>query len=188
MIRFATKEDRQQIAPLLLVILKDMELPVLQEISESLMCQLLADAILEPTYRYGYARGLVYEHEGKIAGVAFGYPEKEEAQVDQPWQKILKKYGLREDLRLFTDKEAFLGEWYLDAISVAAAYRGLGIGSQLLAALPMLVRQTNESVIGLNVDEQNPRAQALYAKQGFQVVGECTLSGHRYAHMQKNCF
>ena len=62
MIRSATKEDGQAIARLVLVILKDMELPILEEVSEEQMIDLLAEATAYPTYRYGYQRILVYEH------------------------------------------------------------------------------------------------------------------------------
>ena len=46
MIRSATKEDGQAIARLVLVILKDMELPILEEVSEEQMIDLLADLSL----------------------------------------------------------------------------------------------------------------------------------------------
>lgn len=55
MIRSATKEDGQAIARLVLVILKDMELPILEEVSEEQMIDLLAEATAYPTYQIGRA-------------------------------------------------------------------------------------------------------------------------------------
>ena len=56
MIRSATKEDGQAIARLVLVILKDMALPILEEVSEEQMIDLLAEVTAYPTYRFGYFR------------------------------------------------------------------------------------------------------------------------------------
>jgi len=77
-IRFAKKEDRFVMAELVLVILKDMELPFVKEIGEAKTLEILADAMLEPDYRYGFRRALVNEIDGEVAGVAFGYPDKED--------------------------------------------------------------------------------------------------------------
>ena len=60
------------------------------------------------------------------------------------------------------------------------------IGSRLLEALPKLAKKANRSVIGLSVDEKNPKAKKLYERHGFKVVGQRMISGHLYDHMQKN--
>ncbi|MTD37588.1 GNAT family N-acetyltransferase [Erwinia sp. CPCC 100877] len=185
MIRFATKEDGPAIAPLILVILKDMELPLLEIISEEMLLTILAEAVSVPDYRYGYKRGLIYEHEGQVAGMAFGYPHEDEAIIDKPLKKILNKYHLDEEIRMFVDPETLPGEWYLDSISVDEKYRGLGIGSKLLDALPKIVQRDGKNVLGLNVDKGNPNAKRLYMRKGFEDVAEMMISGHLYDHMQK---
>ena len=185
MIRLATKEDGQVIAPLILVILKDMELPLLDIVSEEDLLAILSEAVSEPTYRYGYERGIVYEVNGEIAGVAFGYPNEDEPQIDVPLKKILKKFGVPEDTQLFIDLETMSDEWYLDSISVNEAYRGTGIGTKLLDALPEVAKREGKKVIGLNVDQKNPEAKKLYTRKGFNKVGEMMLSGHLYEHMHK---
>ncbi|MHC5227152.1 GNAT family N-acetyltransferase [Enterococcus sp. LJL99] len=185
MIRFATKKDGQAIAPLILVILKDMELPLLDIVSEETIVEILSEALGDPTYRYGFERGIVYEVEGEIAGVAFGYPSEDEPQIDEPLKKVLKKYDLPEDVQLFVDPETLPDEWYLDTISVNEKFRGTGIGSKLLNALPDIAKRDGKKIIGLNVDQANPAAKKLYARKGFETVEEMTLSGHLYDHMQK---
>lgn len=100
MIRFATKEDGKAIAPLILVILKDMELPLLDIVPEETILSVLAEASADPTYRYGYQRGLVYEHEGQVAGIAFGYPNEDEPVIDEPLKKVLRKHNLDEEIRI----------------------------------------------------------------------------------------
>ena len=186
MIRFARKEDGAMIAPLILVILKDMELPIFEEVSEEMVLSILEEAIADPAYRYGYKRGLVYEVDGKVAGIAFGYSSEEEPTIDVPLKNILKKYGIDDELELFVDPETLPNEWYLDTISVAADFRGMGVGSKLLDALPEMAKREGKKVIGLSVDEANPNAKRLYERHGFKAVEERMISGHLYEHMQKN--
>lgn len=185
MIRFATKEDSQAIAPLILVILKDMELPLLEEVSEPIILSVLSEAIKNPIYRFGYQRGLVYEKDGEVAGVAFGYPAEDEPIIDGPLRRALKEHDLSQDIKLFIDPETLPNEWYLDSISVNEKYRGLGIGSKLLDALPEIAKREGKKVIGLNVDKENPAAKKLYSRKGFKDITEMTISGHLYDHMQK---
>ena len=168
MIRFARKEDAPEIAPLILVILKDMELPFLKQTGEQKTLEILEEAITDPNYRYSYSRGIVEEIDGKVAGVAYGYTDEEESIIDQPLVPILEKYQLDASTRLFIDKETF------------------PIGSRLLEALPKLAKKANRSVIGLSVDEKNPKAKKLYERHDFKVVGQRMISGHLYDHMQKN--
>lgn len=185
MIRFATKEDGQAIAPLILVILKDMELPLLAVVPEPTILAVLAEAVAEPTYRFGYKRGLVYEEQGLVAGVAFGYPNEAEPVIDEPLKQVLRNHQLDDGIQLFVDPETLENEWYLDSISVDERFRGLGIGSKLLEALPEIAKRDGKSVIGLNVDKANSNAKKLYARKGFTDVAEIMISGHLYDHMQK---
>lgn len=185
MIRNARKEDAQAIAPLILVILEDMELPFVARYGAEQTLAVLEKGIQTEDYRYSYRRAIVAEVDGVVAGVAFGYPASDEAVIDLPLQGILHDMGLPIEEQLFTDPETFSGEWYLDTISVNSAFRGQGIGSQLLAALPAFAKEQGQTVIGLSVDVANPQAKRLYTRAGFEVVGQRMISGHQYDHMQK---
>lgn len=162
-----------------------MELPFLQKYGKEKTIEILEEAITDPNYRYSYTRGIVEEVDGKVAGVAFGYTDEEEASIDCPLEKILEKHGIESNEQLFVDQETFPGEWYLDSISVSEDFRGQGIGSKLLSVLPKMAERNGRKVIGLSVDEQNPKAKKLYERHGFNVVGKCKISGHNYEHMQK---
>lgn len=185
MIRFARKEDSHAIAPLILVILKDMKLPLLEDVSEPILLSILATAIKDPNYRFGYKRGLVYELDGEVAGVAFGYSAEEEPFIDEPLKRALKEHNLDQAVKLFIDPETLPNEWYLDSISVHEKYRGLGIGTKLLNALPDIAKREGKKVIGLNVDKENPDARKLYIRKGFKDITDMAISGHLYDHMQK---
>ena len=147
--------------------------------------EILAEAMLEPDYRYGYTRGLVNEIDGQVAGVAFGYPDKDEPTIDEPLTKILESYGLDKEMKLFIDQETLQNEWYLDTICVDEKFRGKGVGSALLAALPKIAQRDGYTTIGLSVDKANPHAKRLYERHGFQVVAERKISGHLYDHIKE---
>ena len=123
---------------------------------------------------------------GEIAGVCFGYPSADEPIIDEPFRKVLLKNGYDDNEKLFVDKEALPGEWYLDSIVVNQKYRGLGIGSALLAEIDQIAVKGGYNTIGLNVDIANPKAKKLYSSIGYKKVAEIVLSGHHYEHLCKD--
>lgn len=185
MIRVARKEDCQQVVPLIMVIMEDMELPFLKKYGYEKVSQILADGFLTDDFRYSYLRAIVEEKDGIILGMAYGFNESEEETIDDALKVILPKYDILANEKMFTDKEGFPGEWYLDSISVRSDQRGMGVGARLLNALPEFAKQQGANKIGLSVDDENPRAKKLYIREGFKEVGRKTISGHLYDHLQK---
>lgn len=179
-IRLAKKEDMNQLLPLVMIILKDMELPLLQKKSEDEIEQLLLEASQDDTYRYSFTRALVIENEGIIEGVAFSYDSQDEAIIDDAWNRLST---IQEPL--FVDKETLGNEWYLDSLAVRSSSRGQGYGTQLISAVCQLAKQNGAQCVGLNVDIHNPKAASLYHRLGFEKMGEVNLSSHRYDHLQK---
>lgn len=57
------------------------------------------------------------------------------------------------------------------AISLLPEYRGLGIGTQLLRALLLLLRENGYRRVSLSVQKENP-ALRLYQRMGFRTVAE----------------
>ena len=183
MIRQAEKKDIEQMLELVWIVLQDMELPALAIIPEQQLKALLHKAMQSEDYRYSYRRAIVCLREGQIAGVAYGYKGELEPYIDQVLTDLLQAAGLGE-VQLFTDSETSPGEWYLDTLVTSVDYRKQGVAMELLAALPKVAAAQGETIIGLNCDQENASAQALYRKMGYQTVGENTISGHRYDHMQ----
>jgi ribosomal protein S18 acetylase RimI-like enzyme len=79
-------------------------------------------------------------------------------------------------LRLFSEDEPGYGYVAADipelSIAVLPAYRGKGVGTQLMAAL---IERVKDAPISLSADPQN-RAVALYERFGFQAVGNSGTS------------
>lgn len=185
MIRNAIKSDAPMITSLLWEIFEDMELPLLHKISKNKLQEMVAEAVLEPAYRYSLDRGMVYEIDGEVAGIAFGYPSVDESSIDEPFKTILGKHGYDPTEELFTDRESLSNEWYIDSIVVKKDYRGLGIGSHLLENLNYRALEDGYHTIGLNVDIDNTQAKKLYSKIGFKKITDIMISGHQYDHMCK---
>lgn len=185
MIRPAKKTDAPKIAPLLLIIWKDMELEIFKQEKELKILETLIEGIELENYRYSYKNIYVYEKNGEIAGVLAGYKGEKEPTLNGDWQKLAKKHHLTYTKSLFQDKETCPGEWYLDSFVTSETFRGQGIGSELLAVLPEIAQNDGETIIGLNCDKQNERAKWLYERNGFIKVGEKLIAGHYYDHMQK---
>ena len=57
------------------------------------------------------------------------------------------------------------------AISLLPEYRGLGIGTQLLRALLLLLRENGYRRVSLSVQKENS-ALRLYQRMGFHTVAE----------------
>ncbi|WP_080848438.1 GNAT family N-acetyltransferase [Cytobacillus gottheilii] len=185
MIRTMQAKDSMEAAALLWEIFEDMELPLLKEIPQSKLLEMVAEAAEDPDYRYGVNRGLVYEYNGVIAGAIFGYPALDEPSIDESFKNVLQKHGYESNLNLFIDQEALPNEWYLDSIVVNKKFRGMGIGTTLLEAMCQTASDAGFERIGLNVDVANLKAKKLYSSIGFKKVADITLSGHHYEHLCK---
>ncbi len=183
-IRKATKSDASSIAPLLSVIFKDMELPILKHISIEDLENTMIIAIQQDNYRYSYKNITVCEIDNKIAGILVGYKGSQEKQLDASWKEIVKISHLNYEEDIFTDRESFDNEWYLDSLVTDSNYRGMGIGTKLLKETTSIALENNENIVGLNCDKYNSNAQRLYEKMGFKKVGEVYIGSHLYNHMQ----
>lgn len=186
MIRQPLVEERTQIVPLIRIVMEDMDLPILQKIDRLTFDQMLAEAMLDPQFRYGLNHTLVYEHEGKIAGAVFGYPGELEEQIDDAFHRLYPKYNISFSDILYQDKETMSGEWYIELLAVFPEYRGLGIGKSLLNAVEALALRDGENILALNCEVENHNAHHLYQQLGYQNHSQRNLSGHLYHHMRKS--
>ena len=66
-------------------------------------------------------------------------------------------------------------ELYVDGIAVVAEMRGNGIGSRLLHMLESIALKKEIRTISLEVIDTNPKAEALYRRNGFFVTKQRTI-------------
>ena len=121
----------------------------------------------------------------RIVGMMNGYDGAQYKALKQPVLDAMSRdFDSGRDFGAVTETEA--GEFYLDSAGVDPSMRSMGIGSKLFET--MLARASDEGfkVAGLIVDEDKPKAEALYLRLGFKTVGFRDFLGHRMKHMQIN--
>ena len=112
-------------------------------------------------------------------GACFSGREMLDFTIRSAWQ-ILKCYGLLSGLgvmvrglRVEQVVQPPKGDLhYIAHLGVAEMWRSQGIGSQLVAYLLAQGRAVGRETAALDVAVTNPRAQALYKRLGFVVMGE----------------
>ena len=85
--------------------------------------------------------------------------EVEKKVVGAAWCRVMEDYG-----HIDNDTPSL-------AISLLPEYRGRGIGTQLLNALLLLLRENGYRRVSLSVQKENP-ALRLYQRTGFRIVAE----------------
>lgn len=185
-VREAQQDDAGQIAPLIDIIFDEMQLDELEDVPEPGLAKVITRAYQTKTYLSDKASTVVAEADadGQVVGVVFGYPSENEDDINKVLINLSKQSA---DFKqpYIPDSETNTDEWYLDSIAVNPNYQGHGIGSKLLAAVPRMALNDGKSVVGLNVDLENPDAEKLYARKGFKTVGSQMIGDHLYHHMQK---
>ena len=139
---------------------------------------------------FGYAHHLVAELEGQVVGVAIGFGKAEVSEFNKVMIKFLFRYfgilggigacfrGMMIELSI---KGPGAGEYVVAHIGVNPECRGQGVGSRLLEALYAQGRERGLKNAVLDVAGTNPRAQALYEREGF-VVTHTVKGGRSSAH------
>ncbi len=113
---------------------------------------------------FSYTNAHVALRDGSIAGMLLGYrlpdpydtgPLNEIPAVVQP---------------LLALESLAPGSWYVNAVATDSAYRGQGLGRQLMELAEQLASAANAKALSLIVAEQNDLARRLYEKIGYQTI------------------
>nr|WP_245222659.1 GNAT family N-acetyltransferase [Ruegeria sp. HKCCSP351] len=116
------------------------------------------------------------DKEDRVLGLA-GFKTLDGALAGGRMSDLAKVYGWlgaiwRALILSILERELKPGVFQMDGILVAAGSRGKGVGTALLDAVKCEARKQNMSVVQLDVIDTNPRARALYEREGFWPVGE----------------
>ena len=119
-------------------------------------------------------RAFVATNAERIVGIA-GFQEDGAGLFDFGLVQLWREYGLSGPVRAIglatLDRREAKDTLLMDGIAVAAEARGRGVGTRLLAAICNHARNRGKSHVRLDVIDTNPRARALYEREGF-VAGE----------------
>ena len=132
--------------------------------------------------QYSYRNALVAEVDGVLAGAIVGYDGARLKELREPLLALVRE---RQGRELDIEDETSAGEFYLDSLAVLPEFRSRGVGSVLLSAAAEKAFVAGYERVGLIVDFDNLRAEALYSSLGFERVNPTTFLGHDMWHMQK---
>lgn len=109
--------------------------------------------------------------EGKLIGVA-GFKTHEGALIGGDFSDLCAIFGTlssvwRAALLSFLERDLESGTLLMDGIFVTKDARGMGLGTELLGAIKDEAAKRACSTIRLDVIDSNPRARALYEREGF---------------------
>jgi ribosomal protein S18 acetylase RimI-like enzyme len=180
-IRKAKREEAQIITPFLLLAMEDIVYEFIGEKSSEKAKHFLTSLIDEPKNQYSYENCWVAELAHKIVGVALVY---DGGQLNELRAPVLQKIASSYHRKLKPEDETAEGEYYIDCVGVDTSLQGQGIGSRILRFLIDEYVTKAGRTLGLLVDKENPNAEKLYLKLGFEIVGEKTLVGKKLNHLQ----
>lgn len=139
---------------------------------------MIAQAVEAPETIYSHENTYVALDDDRIVGAMCGYDGADYQKLKEP---ILDVIGHDSDFASITETEA--GEFYLDSVGVDPEYRGRGIATLLFQAQISRAKELGHSRVGLIVDVDKPKAEALYRRLGFEHVGFRQFFTHRMKHM-----
>ena len=121
---------------------------------------------------FSYQNCLVAERGGEIVGMVHSFVIPEPDGAEQPGDPVLQPYAELE----------IPGSLYIAGLAVLPAYRGLGYGSQMLAAARQRARELGVGELSLLCFAENTGAVRLYEREGFAVVDRRTVVPHPLIH------
>lgn len=177
-IRMARKEEAGQIAELFMLAWPVDEILESNGISYAQLHESVTMVAAAKDTIYSYENTVVAEADGKVVGAICAYDGADYLRLKQPIVDILGKDSGFAEL-----KETEAGEFYLDSVGVLPEYRGRGIASRLFEAQCERAASLGHKTAGLIVDEDKPKAEALYIRLGFRHVDNKDFFGHSMKHM-----
>lgn len=113
-----------------------------------------------------------YEADGTLLGIA-GFKTSEGALAGGSFADLRAVYGLfgacwRGLLLSLLERDIDNTNFLMDGIFVTEVARGRGIGQKLLDAVRQEAGRRGYSTVRLDVIDTNPRAKALYLRNGFE--------------------
>ena len=122
--------------------------------------------VLDPTHAL-----CARDHDGTLLGVV-GFKTYKSALVGGTWRDLARHYGWigsawRIGFLALLERDTENDRFLMDGIFVADGAQGQGVGTVLLDAISDEAAQRGYSEVRLDVIDRNPRARALYERQGF---------------------
>lgn len=181
LIRKAKREESLTIANYIFLAMEEIVYHFIGEKNKAKAIRLLDSLIQETHNQYSYENCWVAIIEKEVVGAALLY---DGAQLEELRTPVAEKIKALFNSNFNPEDETQAGEYYIDCVGVNPDYQGKGIGSAIFKFLIDEYVFKRKETLGLLVDFDNPNAQKLYLKLGFEIVGEKILVGKRMNHLQ----
>ena len=180
----AIREQVESIAQLIMTAMTDEcclffvgENQTIDDFKQTMIC-----LVNDEQSQYSYTNTLVALHNNDVVGICVSYDGKDLRFLRSKFIEIAKRRFNRDFADM--DDETQEGELYVDSLAVKKSFRGRGIAQELLKATIEKARNLHINHVGLLVDCNNPLAEKLYSKVGFQYVNDSSWGGHSMKHLQ----
>jgi ribosomal protein S18 acetylase RimI-like enzyme len=121
---------------------------------------------------YSYENCTIAERDRDIAGMMHGYPMHVAEGGNQESDPVLKPYAELELNRSF----------YISALAVFEAFRGQGIGTELMDVALVRAQALGLAHVSLICFERNVGAMRLYTRLGFREIDRRAIVPHPSLH------
>lgn len=137
------------------------------------------ESVLDPSHAIS-----AVDSNGDFLGVA-GFKTDQGAFVGGTFRDLRRVYGSfgalwRAPLLSILERDLAPDTLLMDGIFVAPSARGMGVGSALLTAVSEHATALGLAQVRLDVIDSNPRARALYERQGFKPLGKTHLGPFKH--------
>lgn len=140
---------------------------------------------------FSYQNCVVVECNGEVIGMMVSFPLKASVAESEPNFEVANHFesSLSEPdvlapynrLKLKVPKT-----WYIGGIALDPAFRGQGIGTQLLDIARIQAQSQGFQKLSLLAFEQNKRAVKLYERNGFKVIERTSVVPDELIHYTGN--
>ena len=112
---------------------------------------------------FSYRNAMIIDHEGECAGCLMGYeiPDQPEPIADDMPPMFVPLQEL---------ENLAPGTWYVNVLAVRPQFRGLGLGTRLLAFADETGRSLGKRGMSIIVSDANRGARRLYERCGYREV------------------
>lgn len=117
---------------------------------------------------FSFENCLLAEKNGAVAGMAHAFPMPPRAPHEKEDDPVLAPYAELEDA----------GSLYLSGLAVDEAYRGHGIGGELMDRVEGLAAAAGSARVSLICFERNERAMAFYRRRGYREIARRPIVPH----------
>ncbi len=182
-IRQAKKQDSKQAAVLIYDAIHDIAHALTGETEREKVYEQLEKYFCQEHNRISYRNCFVKTIEDEVVGLVLAYHGEDALALDEPIVRHLKENHADQEIRIDpeTDKE----DYYIDTVSVNAAFCGRGFGTELLQTIMQHAKGQGYPSVSLNVEENNANARRLYERLGFEKKKDILINGHVFSYLVK---